>query len=93
MLGKLLSIASSYRIPVMITNQVQGNVTGYGPAFNPAGGHVMAHACTHRVMYKKATRNSRIVNVLDSPNISDEESVRIAITRAGITDEGALNES
>jgi DNA repair protein RadA len=94
MLNKLLGIASSHKIPVMITNQVQGNVTGYGgygavgSSFNPAGGHVMAHACTHRVLYKKASKNSRIVNVIDSPNISDAESVRIAITAAGITDEG-----
>jgi len=93
MLGRLLSIADSYKIPVIVTNQVQGNVTGYGPKFTPAGGHVMAHACTHRVMIKTKSRNAREVQVIDSPNISDAESVRVTITVAGITDEdGSLGE-
>jgi len=98
MLGKLLSIASSNKIPVILTNQVQGNVTGYGgfgspgKMFNPAGGHVMAHACTHRILIKTKSKNSREVQVIDSPDISDEERVRIAITAAGIVDEGDADE-
>ena len=94
MLGRLLSIADSYKIPVVVTNQVQGNVTGYGPKFIPAGGHVMAHACTHRVMIKTKSKNAREIQVIDSPNISDMEKVRIAITTAGITDEdGSFDEA
>ena len=92
MLGRLLSIASSNKIPIILTNQVQGNVTGFGSPFNPAGGHVMAHACTHRVLIRTKSKNSREVQVIDSPDISDEERVRIAITAAGIVDEGDADE-
>lgn len=88
MLGRLLSIANSYSIPVVVTNQVQGNVKGYGPEYTPAGGHVMAHACTHRVLMKARTKSAREVQVIDSPNISDEERIRIAVTVAGVVDEG-----
>ena len=94
MLGRLLSIANSNNIPVIVTNQVQGNVTGYGMPFNPAGGHVMAHACTHRVLIRVKSKNAREVQVIDSPNISDMERVRIAITVAGVVDEdGSQGES
>jgi len=87
MLGRLLSIADSYKIPVIVTNQVQGNVTGYGPKFTPAGGHVMAHACTHRILIRTRSKNAREIQVIDSPNISDAVRVRIAITPAGVVDE------
>lgn len=94
MLGRLLSIANSNNIPVIVTNQVQGNVTGYGMPFNPAGGHVMAHACTHRVLIRTKSKNAREVQVIDSPNISDMERVRISITAAGVVDEdGSLGEA
>ncbi|MBN2335047.1 hypothetical protein JXL21_05765, partial [Candidatus Bathyarchaeota archaeon] len=52
----------------------------------PAGGHVMAHACTHRMYLRKGRQNTRLAQIIDSPYLP-EVKVRIAITEAGITDE------
>ena len=74
-------------LAVIITNQVQAKPdTSYGDPNRPAGGHVMAHACTHRVYLRKGRANTRLVQVIDSPYLP-EEKVRIAITPAGVTDE------
>ena len=55
-LHKLIRLAEAYNIAVIITNQVQTNPAQYfGSPIHPAGGNVMAHACTHRVMIKKGS--------------------------------------
>ena len=47
---KLLMLAEIYNIAVVVTNQVHANpAQGFGDPNRPAGGHVLAHACTHRV--------------------------------------------
>ena len=87
MLGKLLRIAGANKVAVVLTNQVQAIVTGtYGDPNQPAGGHVMAHACTIRCRFWKGRANTRLVSVIDSSYLP-EEKVRVAITEAGITDE------
>lgn len=87
MLGKLLRIAGANNVAVVLTNQVQAIVTGtYGDPNQPAGGHVMAHACTIRCRFWKGRANTRLVSVIDSSYLP-EEKVRVAITEAGITDE------
>ena len=86
-LGNLLRIAEAFSLAVVITNQVQAKPdTTYGDPNRPTGGHVMAHACTHRVYLRKGRANTRLVQVIDSPYLP-EEKVRIAITPAGVTDE------
>jgi DNA repair protein RadA len=87
MLGKLLRIATGNHIPVIITNQVQGNPTTFGSPFKPAGGHVMAHACTWRIMLYKGAGNTRVIRVIDASGIPDNVKVRISVTDAGIVDE------
>jgi DNA repair protein RadA len=85
-LGNLLRIAEAFNLSVVLTNQVQAKPdTAYGDPNKPAGGHVMAHACTHRVYLRKGRANTRLAMVIDSPYLP-EEKIRIAITEAGVSD-------
>ncbi|MFH1180660.1 MAG: DNA repair and recombination protein RadA [Candidatus Bathyarchaeota archaeon] len=86
-LGNLLRVAEAFNLSVVLTNQVQAKPDqAYGDPNKPAGGHVMAHACTHRVYLRKGRANTRLVQVIDSPYLP-EEKIRIAVTEAGICDE------
>ena len=86
-LGNLLRVAEAFNLAVVLTNQVQAKPDqAYGDPNKPAGGHVMAHACTHRVYLRKGRQNTRLVQVIDSPYLP-EEKIRIAVTEAGICDE------
>jgi DNA repair protein RadA len=85
-LGNLLRVAEAFNLSVVLTNQVQAKPdVSYGDPNKPAGGHVMAHACTHRVYLRKGRANTRLVQVIDSPYLP-EEKIRVAITEAGIVD-------
>jgi len=85
-LHKLLRLAEAYNIAVVLTNQVQANpATYFGDPNRPAGGNIMAHACTHRVYLRKGSRGTRIARVIDSPYLP-EESARFLITEKGIVD-------
>ena len=85
-LHKLIRLAEAYNIAVVITNQVQTNPAQYfGNPIHPAGGNVMAHACTHRVMIKKGSRGTRVARVIDSPYLPDKPAYFI-ITERGIED-------
>ena len=85
-LHKLIRLAEAYNIAVVITNQVQTNPAQYfGNPIHPAGGNVMAHACTHRVMIKKGSQGTRVARVIDSPYLPDKQAYFI-ITEKGIED-------
>jgi len=85
-LSKLLRVAEAFNISVVLTNQVMSTPdTMYGDPNKPTGGHVMAHACTHRVFLRKGRQNTRLARVIDSPSLP-EERIRFAITAAGIVD-------
>jgi DNA repair protein RadA len=85
-LSHLLRVAEAFNVAVVITNQVQATPdTMYGDPNKPTGGHVMAHACTHRVFLRKGRQNTRLARVIDSPSLP-EEKIRFAITAAGIED-------
>jgi len=48
---------------------------------NPAGGHVMAHASTIRLMFRKGKGEQRICKVIDSPNLPEAEAtVSLSVT-------------
>lgn len=93
-LGNLMRVAEAFNLSIVLTNQVLSKPdTAYGDPNKPTGGHVMAHACTHRVYLRKGRGNTRLVRVIDSPYLPDER-VRIAVTEAGIVDEdGSTNMS
>jgi DNA repair protein RadA len=85
-LGNLLRVAEAVNVAVVLTNQVQATpAVMFGDPNKPTGGHVMAHACNHRVYIRKGRKNTRLIQVIDSPYLP-EERVRIAITEAGVTD-------
>ena len=85
-LHKLLRLAEANNLSVIVTNQVQANPAQFfGDPNKPAGGHVMAHACTHRVYLRKGSRGTRIAKVIDSPYLP-ENSIRFKITEKGIED-------
>jgi DNA repair protein RadA len=85
-LSKLLRVAEAFNISVVLTNQVLSTPdTMYGDPNKPTGGHVMAHACTHRVFLRKGRQNTRLARVIDSPSLP-EEKIRFAINAAGIVD-------
>ncbi|UCE16993.1 MAG: DNA repair and recombination protein RadA [Candidatus Bathyarchaeota archaeon] len=85
-LHKLLRITEAFNLPVMVTNQVQANPAQFfGDPNRPAGGHVMAHACTHRVFLRKGGKGTRIARVIDSPYLP-ENTARFKITEKGVED-------
>jgi DNA repair protein RadA len=85
-LHKLVRLAEAYNIAVIVTNQVQANPTAFfGDPNRPAGGNVMAHACTHRVILRKGGKGTRLATVIDSPSLP-EEKARFKITEKGIED-------
>lgn len=85
-LHKLLRLAEVYNLAVVVTNQAQANPNAFfGDPNRPAGGHVMAHACTHRVMLRKSKGAKRIAKVFDSPYIPERECV-FRISEKGIED-------
>jgi len=85
-LGSLLRIAEAFNLAVVLTNQVHSNPqVMFGDPNSPTGGHVMAHACNHRVFIRNGRKNTSLLRVIDSPTLP-EEKIRIAITDAGIED-------
>ena len=85
-LHKLLRLAEIYNLAVVVTNQAQANPNAFfGNPNRPAGGHVLAHACTHRVMLRKSKGPKRIARIFDSPYIPERECV-FTISEKGIED-------
>lgn len=86
-LHKLLRLSEAYNLAVVVTNQVQAipaQVYGANPN-RPAGGHIMAHACTHRVYIKRGKGGTRKARVIDSPYLPESEA-SFLITAKGIED-------
>ncbi len=84
---RLLRLAELYNSVVVFTNQIQANPSGFvlGDPNRPAGGHVVAHASTHRLFIRKGRANTRVITVIDSPSLP-EEKTRFAITAKGVED-------
>jgi len=81
-----LRLTEAFNLSVVVTNQVQANPAQFfGDPNRPAGGHVMAHACTHRVYLRKGSQGTRIARVIDSPSLPNNK-VRFKITEKGIED-------
>lgn len=85
-LHKLLRLSEAYNLAVVITNQVQSNPAQFwGNPERPTGGHVMAHACTHRIHMRRGKSGTRVAKVIDSPYLP-EEKASFRITERGIED-------
>lgn len=46
----------------------------------PAGGHVLAHAATIRLMFRKGKGEQRVCKVFDAPNLPEAEAISFAAT-------------
>ena len=85
-LHKLTRIAQALNLAVVVTNQVQANPQAFfGDPTRPAGGHIMAHASTHRIMLRKASGGLRAAKIIDSPYLPESETF-FQITEKGIQD-------
>lgn len=87
-LRRLTNLAETFRIPVLITNQVVATVDGAAAMFNadpkkPIGGNIIAHASTTRLYFRKGRGNTRICKIYDSPCLPDSEAL-FSITEQGI---------
>ena len=85
----LMRMADEFGIAVVITNQVVASVDGamsfVKDPSKPIGGNIIAHASTTRLRLKKASGETRICKVFDSPSLP-EADCRFAITTAGVQD-------
>ncbi len=85
MIHRLLRLAEIYNVAVVVTNQVQSKPdTFFGDPIRPAGGHVIAHACTYRIYLRKAGKE-RIAVMVDSPCHPYSET-RFQLTEKGVED-------
>jgi len=85
-LHKLIRLSEAYNLAIVITNQVMANPAQFwGNPENPTGGHVMAHACTHRVRLRRGKNDTRVAKIIDSPYLPEKEA-SFQITEKGIED-------
>ncbi|KAL1084185.1 hypothetical protein V6Z11_D09G248600 [Gossypium hirsutum] len=88
MLSRLTKIAEEFNVAVYMTNQVIADPGGgvfISDPKKPAGGHVLAHAATIRLMFRKGKGEQRVCKVFDAPNLPEAEHV-FQITPGGIAD-------
>ncbi|XP_049932013.1 meiotic recombination protein DMC1 homolog isoform X2 [Nymphaea colorata] len=88
MLSRLTKIAEEFNVAVYMTNQVIADPGGgvfISDPKKPAGGHVLAHASTVRLMLRKGKGEQRVCKVFDAPNLPEAEAV-FQITPGGVAD-------
>ncbi len=75
-LHTLQTLATTYNIAVLLTNQVQAKPDSFfGTPTKAIGGHVLGHASTYRVLLKKGLSGKRIARLVDSPHLPEGEAV------------------
>ncbi|PAV08187.1 DNA repair and recombination protein RadA [Methanosphaera cuniculi] len=85
-LHTLQTIANSYNVAVLITNQVQSKPDAFfGTPTKAVGGHVLGHASTYRVLLKKGLSGKRVARLVDSPHLPEGEAV-FKVTTEGLVD-------
>jgi DNA repair protein RadA len=85
LIHRLLRVAEIFNIAVIVTNQVQTTPDSFfGDPNRPAGGNVIAHACTYRV-YVKKSGPERVATMIDSP-YHPYSDTRFQITSKGVED-------
>uniref|UniRef100_A0A0D3HRC7 RecA family profile 1 domain-containing protein n=1 Tax=Oryza barthii TaxID=65489 RepID=A0A0D3HRC7_9ORYZ len=82
MLSRLTKIAEEFNVAVYITNQVIADPGGgmfITDPKKPAGGHVLAHAATIRLMLRKGKGEQRVCKIFDAPNLPEGEAISFCI--------------
>jgi DNA repair protein RadA len=81
----LIRISETYKIAVLLTNQIQSVPdTLFGDPFRATGGNIIAHSSTYRIYLKKAGKN-RIARIVDSPYHPEIEAL-FSLGEEGVTD-------
>ena len=71
----LLRLADTHNLAVYVTNQVMARPDiMFGDPTQAIGGHIVAHACTYRLYFRKSKKNTRVAKLIDSPGLPDGES-------------------
>lgn len=85
---QLQRLANEFGVAVIITNQVvsspDSSMFSRDP-LKPIGGNIIAHASTTRVKLRKGRGETRIMKIVDSPCLPENEAT-FAITDSGIGD-------
>ena len=89
MMSRIKKLADEYNVAVFVTNQVMADPSG-GSVFvqdakKPIGGHVVAHASSVRCMVRKGRGETRILKVLQHPNMPEADA-SFDISNQGVTD-------
>ena len=85
MIHRLLRLTEIFNIAVVVTNQVQSKPdTFFGDPTRPAGGNVIAHACTYRIYLRKSGKE-RKATIVDSP-LHPYSDTRFKVTDKGVED-------
>ena len=85
-LHMLQKMADQYNLVVFITNQVMSRPdTFFGINIKPVGGHILAHAATYRLFFRRSKANKRIAKLIDSPDLPEAE-VLFSLTERGVDD-------
>lgn len=82
---KLHNIATTYKIPIVIANQVSHNPEGmFGDPVKAIGGNVIGHGSTYRIYLRRSGVN-RVARMVDSPYHAYGE-ILFTVTAAGVVD-------
>ncbi|MFH0832147.1 MAG: DNA repair and recombination protein RadA [Candidatus Aenigmatarchaeota archaeon] len=85
-LHELQKIADIYNIAIYITNQVMARPDMlFGDPTAAIGGHVLGHASTFRLYFRKSKQTKRIARLIDSPSLPEGEAI-FSVTEKGIED-------
>ncbi|XVE65941.1 hypothetical protein DITRI_Ditri08aG0040500 [Diplodiscus trichospermus] len=82
MLSRLIKIAEEFNVAIYMTNQVIADPGGgvfISDPKKPAGGHVLAHAATIRLMFRKGKGEQRVCKVFDAPNLPEAEAISLSL--------------
>ncbi len=85
-LHTLQRLSEVYNLAVYVTNQVMARPDIlFGDPTTPVGGHILAHQAGTRLYLRKSKGDTRIVRMVDSPNLPEGETI-FRITPEGIKD-------
>ncbi len=85
-LHDLMKLAETYNLAVYVTNQVMSNPAQmFGDPTTAIGGNIVGHACTYRMYLRRGKQGSRVVKLIDSPNLPDSEAI-FFVSEAGVGD-------
>jgi DNA repair protein RadA len=86
-LHNLMRMAEQFNLAVYVTNQVMANpAMMFGDPTTAIGGNIVGHASTYRMYIRRGKKGSRVVKLIDSPNLPDNECL-FYVGDAGVHDE------